>query len=89
MAVYEDARARDWVSKYLLGNPAPRLTPSAEARQRVAQLLQSVREEMAQDQTNAGAMGEGHPLQDAAAGNPAAPALQEGLATFLPEEGKP
>jgi hypothetical protein len=45
------ARARDWVTKYLLGDPAPQAPSAPDRRQRVARaLLQSVRDELSKEQ---------------------------------------
>jgi hypothetical protein len=71
------ARAREWVSTYLLGNPIPREATSARCRKWLARaLLQAILETISEEQAAAGPEGEGCPPEDPATGGPEAPARQ-------------
>jgi hypothetical protein len=81
------ARAREWVSKYLLGNPIPREAASAGCQKRLARaLLQAVLETISEEQAAPRPTGEGRPPEDQATGGAEAPAGQ-GLTTPSPSEG--
>src|SRR5262245_42124473 len=79
-----NARARDWVSKYLLGEPAPQPTTSPDGPRRAAQALpQVIRDEMCHEQEGTGPAGEGVlPIR------PDTPQALRGVATPLPSEGQ-
>jgi hypothetical protein len=80
------ARARDWVTKYLLGDPAPQAPPSADRRQQLSQeLLRAARGSMSEESSFPGPAGGGCSQGDQATGGPGAAAPQ-GPATPLPSE---
>jgi hypothetical protein len=65
------AKARDWVSRYLLGDPAPPVPPrTGRRKRRVQALLDTVRAELSPEPTAAVPDGYGPSLQDPAPGSP-------------------
>jgi hypothetical protein len=83
------ARARDWVTKYLLGDPAPKAPSGADGQRRVSDaMLPALLDAMSTEQAATGPAGEGCPPEDPAAGGPEAPA-PHGPATPFPGEGQP
>jgi hypothetical protein len=81
-----NARAREWVSTYLLGDPAPRVPPSTRRRRRIsAAVFQAFRELGSKGQAAAGPAGDGPRPEGPAAGGADTPA-PNGPATPLPGE---
>jgi hypothetical protein len=80
------ARARDWVSRYLLGDPVPK-APSGTGRKRNYEaLLRSIHEALSQEPAAAGPPLGGCPPEDRAPGGPGAPAPAEPAPAFPNEE---
>jgi hypothetical protein len=83
------ARARDWVTRYLLGDPAPKAHSGTDAGGRFSDAsLQALLNEMSIERAAAGPAGEGCPPEGPAAGGPEAPE-PHGPATPFPGEGQP
>jgi hypothetical protein len=77
------ARAREWVSTYLLGDPAPKVPPSTRPRRRIsAAVFQAFRELRSKEQAAAGPAG-----YTSAAGGADTPA-PNGHTEPLPGEGQ-
>jgi hypothetical protein len=82
-----NARARDWLSKYLLGDPVPKARPGTGGGGWASDAaLQALLDELAKEPAAAGPAGEGRPAEGPAAGGPGAQAAPQGPATPPPGE---
>jgi hypothetical protein len=82
------ARAREWVSNYLLGEPAPRVPPSTGRRRRVSEaLFQALHELRSKEKTAVGPAGDAPRPEGPESGGADAPA-PNGHTAPLPGEGQ-
>jgi hypothetical protein len=79
-----NARARNWVSKYLLGEPNPPGPPGSDGWKAISQaLVRALHEDLSQRQAAGGPVARGGPQEDPVGGTEAP--RSDGLATPPPE----